>query len=214
MKRVFGKKKAAGPPPPSLSDASAGLGNRAEQIETKISSLDKELRGYREKIKTARSAGAKKTLQSRAMDVLKRKRMYETQRDQLMGQQFNIDQAAFATENMAATVDSVAAMKAANTELKKAMKKNFDVDAVDDLADDMAELMDDMNEMNEALGRNFATPEDIDEGELEAELDLLEEEFEEEAIETPSYLQETSLPTEPSGAPVQKISNEQALAGL
>ena len=53
-------------------------------------------------------------------------------------------------------VDSVAAMKDANIQLKKAIKKDLYVDAVDYLADDLVELME---EMNKALGRNFMTPE-------------------------------------------------------
>jgi charged multivesicular body protein 5 len=211
MNRVFGKKKAKGPAPPTLDDASSGLGNRAEHLDAKIATLDKELMGYKEKLNTTKNPTAKKNIQKRAMDVLKRKRMYEKQRDQLMGQQFNIDQAAFGIESAKTTVQSVAAMKAANVELKKAIQKDLDIDEVDDLADDMAELMDEMNEINEALGQNFATPEDINEEDLEAELDLLEDEFEEEAVgeETPSYL----LPDEPTKTPAHKDS-EPALAGL
>jgi hypothetical protein len=33
MNRVFGKKKAPGPPPPSLDEASAGLGGRMENMD-------------------------------------------------------------------------------------------------------------------------------------------------------------------------------------
>lgn len=66
-------------------------------------------------------------------------------------------------------------------------------------------------EINEALGRNFATPEDLDEADLDAELEMLgdelEEEFEEEAAEaTPSYLM-PSTPNEVPGAsePADKV---------
>lgn len=174
----------------------------------KIAQLDKELKGYRDKLKTTRNAAAKKNIQKRAMDVLKRKRMYETQRDQMAGQQFNIDQASFGIESAKASVSTVAAMKAANQELKSVIKKDLKIDDVDDLADDMAELMDEFNEINEALAQNFATPDDIDEADLEAELDMLEDEFEEELGETdavPSYLQETSLPSIPTGTPGEKV---------
>ena len=64
----------------------------------------------------------------------------------------------------------------------------------------MADLMDDMNEINEALGQNFAMPDDLDEAELDAELDLLGDELEDELLaeadSTPSYL----LPAQPNGA--------------
>ena len=132
------------------------------------------------------------------MEVLKRKKMYETQRDQLAGQQFNIDQAAFGIESAKATVSTVAAMKAANSELKRTMKHDLKIEDVDELADDMAEMMFEFNEINEALSTNFATPNDIDEADLEAELDMLADEFEDELGETdalPSYLQTTMPPT-------------------
>jgi len=215
MNRVFGKKKAA-KPAPSLDEASAGLGSRAGQLETKISALDKELRGYKEKLRTTKNPGTKKNIQKRAMDVLKRKRMYESQRDQMMGQQFNLDQAAFGIESAKATVESVAAMKGANQQLKQAIQKDLQVDDVDDLADDMAELMEEMNEINEAMGRNFATPDDICQDDLDAELDMLEDEFEEDELvgdSTPSYLQD-SLPSNPTGVPQKPADEEPALAGL
>lgn len=201
MKRVFGKKKAAAPAP-SLDEAQNGIASRVGSMDSKIAALENELRGYKDKIKSTKSPAAKKMLQKRAMEVLKRKRMYETQRDNAAAQQFNIDQTAFNLESAKATVTTVAAMKAANNELKTTLKKDLNVDHVDELADDMAELMDDMNEINEALGQNFATPDDLDEADLDAELEMLGDELEEEFLEeqeeaTPSYL----LPAQPNTVP-------------
>ena len=204
MRRVFGKKKAEAPAP-SLTDASSGLGGRVEEMDKKINALESELRGYKDKLKSTTNPAAKKQIQKRAMEVLKRKRMYEQQRDMIAGQQFNIDQASFGIESAKASIQTVAAMKAANKEFKQVMKHNLDVDEVDGLAEDMAELMEDFNEVNEALGRNFSTPEDIDEADLDAELDMLGDELEEELAEeaaeaTPSYL----MPATPSETPGQK----------
>lgn len=142
MRRVFGKKKEE-KPAPSLDEASQGLGGRLQSMDDKIESLETELRGYKDKIKKSKSVAAKKQLQKRALEVLKRKRMYEQQRDQMAGQQFNIDQTSFGLESAKASIDTVAAMKAANKELKRTIKKDLDIDAIDDLADDMADLMDD-----------------------------------------------------------------------
>lgn len=56
------------------------------------------------------------------------------------------------------------------------------------------------NEINEALGANYATPDDLDEADLDAELEMLGDELEEELAEeaeadaTPSYL----LPATPN----------------
>lgn len=208
MNRVFGRKKAPGPPAPSLGDASTGVGNHMDSMDVKIANLDKELKAYRDKLKTTKSPAAKKNIQKRAMEVLKRKRMYETQRDQLAGQQFNIDQASFGIESAKASVSTVAAMKAANTELKATIKNDLKIDDVDDLVGDMADLMDEFQEINEALAQNFSTPDDIDEADLEAELDMLEDEFEDELGETdevPSYLQSAVLPPTPTGMPGAKV---------
>jgi len=140
MNRIFGKKKT-GPPAPSLGETSKGLTGRADGMEKKIADCEKELRVYKDKIKSARSPAMKQQLQKRAMEILKRKKMYEQQRDQVMGQQFNIDQAAFSIESAKANVQVVSSMKQANAELRHTMKKDLNVGEVEDLADDMAELM-------------------------------------------------------------------------
>lgn len=204
MNRIFGKKKVAGPAP-SLDDAAKGLGTRVDAMDVKIGQLENELKVYKDKIKKTKSPAAKKSLQKRALEILKRKRMYESQRDQAMGQQFNVDQAAFSMESAKATVTTVAALKQSNAELKRTIRKDLDIDNVDELADDMAELMDDFNEINEALGRNFSTPDDLDEADLDAELEMLEDELEEEGEldSEPSYLQANSLPSTPHGLPAQ-----------
>jgi charged multivesicular body protein 5 len=90
MHRLFGKKKEVAPPP-SLGDASGGINARIATLDEKIRGLDNELRVYRTQLSKAKGP-AKTGLQKRAMDVLKRKRMYEQQRDQLAGQVFNLDQ--------------------------------------------------------------------------------------------------------------------------
>jgi charged multivesicular body protein 5 len=188
----------------SFSDRIIDTVSSSLSITAKIDALDNELKVYKDKIKKAKSPAAKKTLQKRALEVLKRKRMYEQQRDAVAGQQFNIDQTSFQLESAKASISTVAAMKAANTELKRTLRKDLQIDDVEDLADDMAELMEDFNEINEALGRNFATPEDLDEADLDAELELLGDELEEEMDEleaTPSYLQTSKLPAHPTYTP-------------
>ena len=72
-----------------------------------------------------------------------------------------------------------------------------------------------VNEINEALGRNFATPEDLDEADLDAELEMLGDELEEELEETeevgtPSYL----MPATPNAVPGAKEEEKVDQFGL
>lgn len=46
--------------------------------------------------------------------MLKQKRLYESQRDQLYNQQFNVEQTAFVMENVQDSVQTVQALKAAS----------------------------------------------------------------------------------------------------
>ncbi len=83
--------------------------------------------------------------------------------------------------------------------------------------DDLADMMEDMNEVNDILSRSFDIGEEIDEGDLDAELEGLDDELaaldtleeeEEQEVTTPSYMaaglssqkeSNISLPEEPRG---------------
>jgi charged multivesicular body protein 5 len=145
MHRLFGKKKPEGPKP-TLDDASNSMTKRGDTIDQKIAKLDSELMKYKQQMSKMRDGPAKQQLQRRAINVLKQKKMYQGQRDTLYNQQFNIDQTKFATEGIKDTQTTIAAMKTARTELKKGMKE-MNLDEVEDLHDDMADLMEDTNEI-------------------------------------------------------------------
>lgn len=130
MKRIFGQKKEVAPAP-TLGDAGAKIDSRVTGLDEKIRKLDVELAGYKEKLKRAKGP-AQKTLKQRAMAVLRRKRMYEQQRDQLAGQAFNIEQTNFTIDSVKDTITTVDAMKAASKTLKTEFKK-VDIDKIEDL---------------------------------------------------------------------------------
>ena len=106
-----------------------------------------------------------------------------------MNQQFNVDQVAFAQESIQDTMNTVSALKEANTQ-QQAMMKNFNMDQMEDLFDDMADMMADMEEINECMGRSYDVQ--FDEGELLGELDELDEELAAEQLDEglgmPSYV--------------------------
>lgn len=116
--------------------------------------------------------------------MLKQKKMYEAQLSQLTQQTFNMESAAIATENLRNTMATLDAMKVANKELQRQYGK-IDIDKIDTMHMEMEDLLEQANEVQESLGRSYAVPDEIDEADLQAELDALELEEEEEG---PSYL--------------------------
>lgn len=84
MHRLFGKKVEKAPPP-SLTEATGSLNGRLEVLDKKIKDLDAELMRFRDQLKKAKGS-TEVNIKKRAMETLKRKKMYETQRDQLAGQ--------------------------------------------------------------------------------------------------------------------------------
>jgi charged multivesicular body protein 5 len=81
---------------------------RGGDLEKKVQKLDVQLNGYKQQLAKARTAGAKNLLKQKAMRVLKQKRMYEKQLEQLQNQQFNIDQTRLTQQNMQ---DSIAMVR-------------------------------------------------------------------------------------------------------
>merc|ERR1719482_2186985 len=116
---------------------------------------------------------AKQQVQKRALAILKQKKMYEGQKEKTMNQQFNMDQIMFTQESLGETANTVAAMKDANKALKKQFKA-ININQVEDLQDDMADLMEQAEEVQNALGRSYNC-DDVDEADLEAELAAMED---------------------------------------
>ncbi|KAL2651155.1 hypothetical protein R1flu_019283 [Riccia fluitans] len=206
MKRVFGVKKEKAPAP-TVEEATERMNKRGDNVDDKIKKLDAELVRYREQIKRTRPGPAQEAVKARAMRILKQKKLYEGQRDQLYNQTFNLEQVSFATEGIKDAQQTMSAMRAANKELKGTMK-TLKIDDIDKMQDEMMDLVDYSNEIQESLGRSYSVPDDIDEDELMGELAALEEDMGSEEVSdgVPAYLQpdtepepELNLPTAPSG---------------
>ncbi|CDZ96366.1 charged multivesicular body protein 5 [Phaffia rhodozyma] len=192
MNRFFGNSKAT--PKPNLSDAIASTDTRIGTIEVKVRKLDAELTRYRDQMAKMREGPGKGAIQKRAIGVLKQKRMYEGQLQQLQQQTFNMEQASMTTDNLRNTMATVDAMQRANKEMKK-QYKNINIDKIESIHYDMEDLIDQANEIQESLGRSYGVPDEIDESDLQAELDALADEgYAEEESEgaLPSYLQNTN----------------------
>lgn len=179
---------------------------RVDRIDEHVKKLDGQLASFREQMKRTRPGPALESLKRRALAVLKQKRMYEAQMGTLMQQQLNVEQTRFTVESMQGTVSTVQAMKAASKEMKAAIKttKELDLNYIDKLNDELADMADLSSDINEMLGQSYGVPEDVDEAELMAELDGLEDDLLAEgpaatgAGGVPSYLLEPELPDMPA----------------
>jgi charged multivesicular body protein 5 len=94
MNRIFGAGKPKAPPP-NLNDCVQNLDSRGDSIDKKIAKLDAELVKYKNQMKTMRNGPGKNAVKQKAMRVLKQRKMYEGQREQISNQSFNMDQVFF-----------------------------------------------------------------------------------------------------------------------
>ena len=122
-----------------------------------------------------RDGPAKNAVKQKALRVLKQKKQYEAQSDNLRNQAFNMEQTNYATQSLKDTKTTVNAMKMGVKEMKKEFK-NINIDQIEDLQDDLGDMLEEANEVQEAMGRSYGMPE-IDEDDLEAELDALGDDF-------------------------------------
>lgn len=118
-----------------------------------------------------RDGPAKRSLKTKALNVIKQMKVLEQQRDMLYNQSFNMGQAAFAIQNVKDAQTTVKAMKAGVKEFKKETK-NMRLDDIEDIQDDLMDMLELNDEFGETLGRSVI-PNTIDEAELDAELDAL-----------------------------------------
>lgn len=198
MRRLFGTAKEEAPkaPAPTLSDTTSRIDSRVQALDEKISKCDEDLRRY---MAPGRAGPANKQL---ALQTMKRKKMYEQQRDQIMGTQFNVESLAFAQEQAEITAMSVEAMKAGHADLKQRYAAMGGAGDVERLMDDLADLQGDMSEINEALATSYSVPEGFDEADCDAEFAALEEEMKMDALcGVPAGGAATATSTRPSYLP-------------
>ena len=148
---------------------------RVSSLDVKLSSLNAELSTYQAKISKMRDGPGKTALKQKALKVLQRRKMYESQRDQLQQQSWNMEQANMMQDNLKNVMTTVDAMKTTNKALKQQYGK-IDIDKIERMQDEMQDLMEVGNEINESISRAYDVPEDVDEAELDAELEALGEE--------------------------------------
>lgn len=215
MNRLFGTKSTA--PKPTLDSAISNVDTRVSSIDVKLAALNSELSAYQTKMSKMRDGPGKNALRQKALKVLQRRKQYESQRDQLSQQSWNMEQAGMMQDNLKNVMTTVDAMKTTTKELKKQYGK-VDVDKIEQMQDEMADLMEVGNEIQESISRAYDVPEDVDESELDAELEALGEEsmFESSMGESamPSFLQDEVAPPQFIDEPPEQHKVKEAAGGL
>ncbi|KAJ6007024.1 hypothetical protein N7499_000685 [Penicillium canescens] len=215
MNRLFGTKSTA--PKPTLEGAISNVDTRVSSIDVKLAALNSELSTYQAKIAKMRDGPGKNALRQKALKVLQRRKQYESQRDQLSQQSWNMEQAGMMQDNLKNVMTTVDAMKTTTKELKKQYGK-VDIDKIEQMQDEMADLMEVGNEIQESISRAYDVPEDVDEAELDAELEALGEEsmFESSMGESamPSFLQDEVAPPQFIDEPPEQPKVKEAAGGL
>ncbi|KAI7166144.1 hypothetical protein KC352_g25921, partial [Hortaea werneckii] len=163
-------------------------------IDVKLAKLTAELSTYQQRLSRMREGPGKSALKQKAIKILQQRKQYEAQKDQLQQQSWNMEQAGMMQDNLKNTMATVDAMKTTQKELKKQYGK-VDIDKIEKMQDEMADLMEVGNEIQESISRSYDVPEDVDEAELDAELEALGEEVDlggelEGQGEMPGFLQE------------------------
>ena len=184
--------------------------SRIESIDVKLSKLNGELATYQAKLTKMRDGPGKSAIKSKALKVLQQRKMYESQRDQLQQQSWNMEQAGMMQDNLKNVMTTVDAVKTTNKALKQQYGK-IDIDKIERMQDEMADLMEMGNEINESISRAYDVPEDVDEAELDAELEALGEDMmmEQQGESVPSFMQE-EVPQFIDDPPVQAKVKEVA----
>lgn len=189
MKRLFRSRKEK-PPPPSVEEASGKLSKRGDVINEKIKKLDSELSIFKEQIKKTRAGPSQNALKSRALRLLKQKKMYEGQRDMLYNQAFSLDQVSFTSEGIKDAQQTMVAMKVSNKDLSGTLQA-LKMEDIDKMQDEIQDLAGYGSEMQDSLVQNYSIPDHLDEEELMGELSALEGDMVTEIHDNkiPTYLQ-------------------------
>ena len=86
-------------PPPDIAGATKALNDRVPALTAKVAECDKELVAIRTQLTRLRPA-QQGPLKQKALQILKRRKMYESQLSATQNKAFNLEQSQFALENI------------------------------------------------------------------------------------------------------------------
>lgn len=176
-------------------DAIQRLRETEEMLTKKSDFLEKKIE---QEVATAKRHGTKN--KRAAIAALKRKKRCEKQLQQIDGTLSTIEFQREALENANTNTEVLKIMGVAAKALKTA-HQNMDVDQVHDLMDEVAEQQEIANEISEAISNPVGFGHDVDEAELEAELEELEQEELEKQLLDVTPATKDQLPSVPAAEP-------------
>merc|ERR1719495_323822 len=160
-----GKKKA-----PTPQEAIQKLRETEDMLTKKQEFMEKKIE---QELASAKKHGTKN--KRAALNALKRKKRLEKQQEQIDGTLTTIEFQREALENAQSNTEILKNMGMASKALKGALG-NMDIDKVDDMMADIQESQDISNEIADAIARPMGFQDDIDEDDLLAELEEMEQE--------------------------------------
>lgn len=186
---------------PTPQEAIQKLRETEELLQKKADFYEKKAE---QELAIAKKNGTKNKRVSLA--ALKRKKRFEKQLQQIDGTLSTIEFQREALENASTNTEVLKVMGDSAKALKQA-HKNMDVDQVHDMMDEIAEQQEVANEIGEAISNPVGFGQDLDEDDLLAELEELEqEEFDKTMLEVGGPVAEDlpSVPVSEPAAPSRK----------
>lgn len=200
--KLFGGGKSKQPTP---QEAIQKLRETEDMLTKKADFLEKRIEA---ELASAKKHGTKN--KRAALNALKRKKRLEKQQEQIDGTLTTIEFQREALENAQSNTEILKNMGMASKALKGALG-NMDIDKVDDMMADIQESQDVSNEIADAIARPMGFQDDVDEDDLLAELEEMEqEELDKELVGIGSQpVPDLDLPAPGTSIPAQPTKKQE-----
>ncbi|KAF9366940.1 MAG: Snf7 family [Benniella sp.] len=199
MNLFFPRKPKATP-----KDSIVELRNTLQMLEKRETFLQTKIDN---ELKIAKANAAKN--RRLALMALKRKKQYEGQVEKISGQRLTIETQVMAIESANVNLETMKAMRA-GAEAMKTIHGAMDIAQVDRTMEEIRDQMELANEISDVISQPIGLGVDLDEDELAAELDELEQEELNKKLmdtETPTQM---GLPSVPSHEELEEEDEEEA----
>lgn len=166
MKRLFGEKKKAPPSADhSLAEAQDHLNQQLSTVEAQLKRCQDELE---DTCRASLSMHDNSSLKQKSLALLRKKKLLEQHRNQLFGTQLTVQQAKSTQDSVRTAFLTREALELGTQQMKQELKK-LDLEKLEDLQGDLADLTHEHQAISDALSLHYAVPDLLDEAELEEE---------------------------------------------